>query len=251
MGPPNPFVPNRLFPDQGDPFAASAPTQADAYTANAQAYQSWLAQQRASGVASGMIDPQTGWPTSNALVDAFRQYGGAMLASTSAPGAKMPGLIAYHGTDAADLSAFDLSKTGDGATAGRWAAGYKPEPQVYLATEPSHAAAYGEHIHKFEINSPLLEKDAASELESWAKDMKYKNAQDMIDNYYDGNAYDALNADQYFADAVRQARAAGFPGTRVSFGDLKDSVSGQNRKVGDVIVLHDPSVATKVSDQPQ
>jgi hypothetical protein len=82
----NPFVSNQLFPDQSNPFAAAAPTPADAYTSNANAYQGWLAQQRASGVASGMLDPQTGWPTGNALIDAARQYGGAMLAGTSAPG---------------------------------------------------------------------------------------------------------------------------------------------------------------------
>lgn len=93
MAQPNPFVPNRLFPDQGDPFAAAAPTPADAYTANAQAYQAWLAQQRASGVASGMIDPQTGWPTRNALIDAARQYGGALIGGTTAPGkASMPAM---------------------------------------------------------------------------------------------------------------------------------------------------------------
>jgi hypothetical protein len=82
---PNPFVPNQLFPDQSNPFAAAAPTPADAYTSNANAYQGWLAQQRASGVASGMLDPQTGWPTQNALIDAAKQYSGSLMASTAAP----------------------------------------------------------------------------------------------------------------------------------------------------------------------
>jgi hypothetical protein len=90
---PNPFVPNQLFPDQGNPFAAAAPTPADAYTSNANAYQGWLAQQRASGVASGMLDPQTGWPTQNALIDAAKQYSGSLMASTAAPGLPGKGMI--------------------------------------------------------------------------------------------------------------------------------------------------------------
>jgi len=157
-------------------------------------------------------------------------------------------IIAYHGTDAADLKSFDLGKTGQGATAGRWAPGFQPDASVYFATEPHHAAHYGEHIHKFLIDAPLLEKDAAQELEQWARELHYHNAQTMIDEYFDGNAYNALDADNYFADANREAQRAGLPGAIISFGDLTDSVGGRNRRVGNVIVLNDLSVATMVSD---
>jgi hypothetical protein len=64
---------------------APPPTAADAWDVNSNAYQTWLSQQKASGVASGMIDPDTGLPTSNALIDAAKQYSGAMMASTAAP----------------------------------------------------------------------------------------------------------------------------------------------------------------------
>jgi hypothetical protein len=87
-GPP----PNTLLGSRTQPLAPP-PTAADAWDVNSNAYQTWLSQQKASGVASGMIDPQTGWPTANALVDAARQYGGALIGGTVAPegGAAMIG----------------------------------------------------------------------------------------------------------------------------------------------------------------
>jgi hypothetical protein len=84
-------------------------------------------------------------------------------------------VIAYHGTDATDIKSFDLGKTGQGATAGHWAPGYQPEASVYFATERHHAANYGKRVYKFLIDAPLLEKDAAQALESWAKELHCAN----------------------------------------------------------------------------
>jgi hypothetical protein len=152
MAQPNPFVPNQLFPDQSNPFAAQAPTQADAYTATSNAYQSWLARERASGVASGMLDPQTGWPTQNSLVDAARQYGGAMIAGTSGPKglamdaasrmarAKEMGfdtdMIWHHGT-AGDHTSFSPSQYGSVTNAS--------EPGTWFTGSYRYASEYAQN----------------------------------------------------------------------------------------------------------
>jgi hypothetical protein len=68
-----------------NPFVAQAPTLADGWQANSKAYGDWVAQQRADGVARGLIDPETGWPTGAALVDAAHQYGSALMGGTAAP----------------------------------------------------------------------------------------------------------------------------------------------------------------------
>jgi hypothetical protein len=227
---------------------AAPPTPADAWEANTKAYGDWANQQQQAEIRTGMRDAVSG-----ELTDAGQRqqmFGAAMgiALGTTAPGFKGPGLIAYHGSPVGDLTALDLAKTGTGAFAGRFAEGNTLEPQAYLATEPSHAASYGENVHKFSIDAPLLEKDAVPELQNWAKELGYSGAQEMIDKYFDGNAYEALRADEYFLDAVREAKTAGLPGAKVSFGDLKDSTTGTNRKIGDVIILHDASVATKVPD---
>jgi hypothetical protein len=92
----NPLQPLQAFDQNADnPLNNSTPSLADAWGANANALSSWLAAQRADGIARGLIDPQTGWPTMNALTDAARQYGSALLGSTSAPGGR--GFIAGSG----------------------------------------------------------------------------------------------------------------------------------------------------------
>lgn len=165
-------APNRLFPDASDPFAAAAPTQADAVQYTAQAYQAWLDQQRQSGVASGMIDPQTGWPTGNALLDAARQYGGAMIGGTSAPGmkgatmenpafAKWFGaskavddaggpLTLYHGSGAKNISEFKPKMIGSANDPGFYGRGY------YFAADKELAQDYvpqsGGKVHETHLS---------------------------------------------------------------------------------------------------
>lgn len=151
----NQLVANRLFPDPNDPFASQAPTPADAWDSSAAAYQQWLDQQRQSGVQAGMLDPQTGWPTGNALIDAARQYGSALIGGTSGPGFKV-----YHGSPHS-FDRFDLGKigTGEGAQAyghglyfadnERVAQSYRDalsnptyDGQPYDSNDPAHRAGY-------------------------------------------------------------------------------------------------------------
>lgn len=64
------------------------PTQADAWDANSQAYGDFVARERASGVAAGLVDPETGWPTKAGLEDAAHQLAQSILMGTTAPGVK-------------------------------------------------------------------------------------------------------------------------------------------------------------------
>lgn len=79
----NPLAPAPLqvLPDTTNPLTSAAPTPADAYAANMQAYQHWIEQQRAAGVASGELDPQTGWPSSQAISNIPQQYANALIGS--------------------------------------------------------------------------------------------------------------------------------------------------------------------------
>jgi hypothetical protein len=67
---------------------AKPPSLADAVEYTAKTYKEWSDQQEKEGVAAGLIDPKTGWPTQAALIDAAHQYGGALLGSTSVPGSE-------------------------------------------------------------------------------------------------------------------------------------------------------------------
>ena len=80
---------NGLFSSGTAPFAA-APTLADAWQHNAQAYGDWVEQQRADGVAKGLLDPVTGWPNQNALLDAAHQYADAVLMGHSLRSGEQP-----------------------------------------------------------------------------------------------------------------------------------------------------------------
>jgi hypothetical protein len=125
-----------LNPLAATPKLGTAPTPADAYDANSQAYTGWLAQQRASGVASGMIDPDTGWPTQNALVDAAHQWGSAMIAGTGAPG---EGFTAYHGSPHS-FDQFQSSAIGTGEGAQAYGHG------LYFAGKEGVAQSYRDNL---------------------------------------------------------------------------------------------------------
>lgn len=181
--------------------------------------------------------------------DARAQYPNALTMAPAAP--RQPvrePLRVFHGS-LDDFEAFDPSKVGSGPMGNRWVEGTKHADEYYLTTNKQHAGTYGPVIHEFQVDQPLYQKDAKAELEAWAKDQGYDSAQEHIDDYYEGSIYDALNLDDYLKDAVREAKKAGFPGVQVSFGDLKMRHGDRKMPVGDFVVLHDPSAATKVGSQ--
>ena len=230
------------MPDQ-NPLLTGAPTWADAYDYNANALANWVTQQRQISADRGLWNDKTGLPTGAGIVNAGQQYGNALLMGTTAPAAK--GITAYHGSPH-DFETFDPARVGSESMADRWAKGTAHKDEYYLTTNPQHAESYGMNVHQFQIDQPLLQKDAKAELETWANDQGYPSAQQHIDDYYEGSPYAALDADNYFKDAISEAKRAGFPGVQVSFGDLKMKQGGRKVPVGDVIVLHDPTVANKV-----
>ncbi len=67
---------------------------ADAYTSSTNALSAWIAAQRAQSSAAGLWNDTTGLPTGAGVLDAARQYGGALVAGTSEPAARMkPGPV--------------------------------------------------------------------------------------------------------------------------------------------------------------
>lgn len=146
---------------------APPPTQADAWDANSKAYTDWVAKERADGVAKGLLDPKTGWPTKAGLEDASRQLAQSVLMGTTAPGAKgLPMDLAsrmsraedqgfttdaYHGTNKS-FKAFDPAK----GQAQTWGPGH------YFDTTPeipnNFASGDGANVIpvKLKISSPFI-----------------------------------------------------------------------------------------------
>lgn len=228
----------QILPEQAkdiNPLLAGSPTYADALGYYYDKVGNYLAQQQAASAQQGLWNPSTGLPTQAGLLQAARAYGGALVMGSTAPQSR---LMAYHGTSAGPFNAFDQSLTGTGATEGRFARKVS-DHGLYLATNEDHAAQYGPNVLKFSVDPTELHAiDAKSALSEWAKDMGYDSAQKMVDGYYGGDIYDAINADHYFIDALNEARSAGKKGAHVSFGDLKDN----GKPLGDVLVIDDPSI---------
>src|SRR4029077_7625007 len=222
-----------------NPLLQGAPTWADAYSYNANRLSNWLTQQRQISADRGLWNDQTGLPTGAGIVNAGQQYGNALLMGTTAPAP----LRAWHGS-MEDFDAFDPAKVGSGPMGNRWAKGTQHADEYYLTTNPEHAETYGPVVQEYQINQPLMQKDAKAELETWAKDQGYDSAQQHLDDYYEGNIYSALDLDNYLKDALTEAKQKGFPGVHVSLGDLKTTTGNRRTPVGDFIVLHDPTVAT-------
>ncbi|HEE9631287.1 TPA: hypothetical protein R8E83_003568 [Escherichia coli] len=116
-------------------------------------------------------------------------------------------------------------------------------PCVYLTSSKDHAAVYGEKIYSFDISVDGIEVVSfAQELEEWAADQGYNSAQEMINDYYDGSIFDAMNADQEFEQLVRRAISEGKPAIIADFGDLYDTCTGRKFKAGQVVMVIDPSI---------
>lgn len=156
--------------------------------------------------------------------------------------ARIRPIRAYHGS-LHDFDVFDPALIGSGATDGRFAS--KPYPAFYFTTSPEHAALYGKPI-EFLIHGRLASVDARRELSQWARENGYRSAQEMINRYYDGSVYSALDADEFFLRALRDAQSAGFDGVRIRFGDLKHRVGERTIPLGDVLVLGRSDIVTRV-----
>ena len=135
----------------------------------------------------------------------------------------------FHGSPDEEFTAFDRAKAGSGASKGVIGSG----GEVYFADTPEHAAQYGKP-RAFNVHGDFAHADAQSELEEWAKEMGFANAQDMITQYYNGSLYHALDADNYFGLKLSEAKNAGKDGVIVDFGKLKD----QDGYGGRVLVTH-------------
>lgn len=91
-----------------NPLMAGA-TPADAWDFNAAAYREWAARKQAEGVAAGLNDPATGWPTQAGIVDSAQQFGNALLMGSVAPRG-IPARIAKYAEGMGYNVAKDASK---------------------------------------------------------------------------------------------------------------------------------------------
>lgn len=136
----------------------------------------------------------------------------------------------FHGSDVESIGDLDISKFGKGGFTNLNLGTEGKIPAVYLTSSKEHAGAYGENIHQFKIdtdNSLLL--NAEKELTSWAKENGYDSAQKMIDEYYDGDIYNAFSADNRFDQLAKEAKEKGKDVAIVDFGKLRGSRDGGNR----------------------
>jgi hypothetical protein len=136
-------------PGAGDPSAgsrssflngtqalASPPTAADAWDANSKAYGDFVAEQRADGIAKGLLDPQTGWPTKAGLEDAAKQLADSIMLGTTAPGEAVPQLItSQHYLSEALVAAKQVAKDYT----------VKVSPTFHVEGQPYQAIIDGHH----------------------------------------------------------------------------------------------------------
>lgn len=120
---------------QQNPLAVP-PTPADAYEASAKSAAQWLAAERESGVKAGVIDPKSGWPTQDAILDAVQQWTGALMGETEAPGFR-----AFHGSPHS-FDRFDLGKIGTGEGAQAFGHG------LYFAENEAVARSYRDRLSR-------------------------------------------------------------------------------------------------------
>ena len=107
----------------------------------------------------------------------------------------------FHGTNSDIFDKFDISKARTGAS--ERGSNLNLPDAVYLTDKNLHASAYGDNILEFSTDKKYKVFKPKKELEQWAKENNYKNFQEMIDDYYDGDAYAAADVDSILAREFR------------------------------------------------
>jgi hypothetical protein len=256
-------APTRASLLNGSTPLASPPTQADAFDATSKAYGDWVAKERADGVAKGLIDPQTGWPTKAGLEDASRQLAQSVLLGTSAPEFKGPALIAFHGSPHS-FDTFDASKIGTGEGAQAYGHG------LYFADNEAVARGYRDALTRgqgvagsaatmdyapgvlasLQKNSPGLISDAERAFDLGARNLPQDaSPEDLgnaaiahLQNWQSGYLSDAANIKGPNADAYR-AKAAEYDTLikHIQDGDVTGAQTGAGGRMYQVQVNADPA----------
>jgi hypothetical protein len=131
------------------PEDAASVGPAQAYTSTKDALSSWVDAQRAKAVEQGLWDPDTGFPTLKGMHEAAQQYGGALVAGTSAPGVR-----AFHGSPH-DFEAFDAGKIGTGEGAQAYGHG------LYFAENEGVAKGYRDVLARAQTPSDTVQTQQA------------------------------------------------------------------------------------------
>ncbi|WP_183070280.1 hypothetical protein [Salmonella enterica] len=154
-------------------------------------------------------------------------------------------MVFYHGTNIKGIERLELDNFASGAfeRIGRVKDSYTPA--IYITDKVNHAKAYGEYIYSVNINCDLDVIDVTENFLSWANELGFDTEQDAIDDYYDGNLFEALNGDQELNQLAIKAIAENKPGFIADFGALRDCDFGV---LGKVAVIVDPSVLSNLEE---
>ena len=78
--------------------------------------------------------------------------------------------------------------------------------------------------------------DVYDDFSAWAKEHGFRNPQDMVNSYYDGDIATALDMDDSFAAAAALAKKEGYDGVRITTGGL----IGSGKLSADATIVFDP-----------
>ena len=160
-------------------------------------------------------------------------------------------LVVYHGTNKA-ITKFALSKAGSGAWTNKYVGEVPPNLRaIFMTSDEGHASAYGENVMPLYVSlqNPMM-IDAAAVLEAWRADEEpeFADAQELIDEGYDGSLYQAINADGLMNDAILDARKNGHDGVIVDFGDLTGS-KAEGGSPGKIVIAFEPEQIKSINNR--
>ena len=125
----------------------------------------------------------------------------------------------YHGTDT-EWTTFNFDMFGSNGFDNISEVSDNYTRAAYATSSYEHAKCYGNTVIKVEAKGSIKKVDRSAELVEWAEEMGYETVQQMIDDYYNGDAYEAVNFDQAVEEEIKNAIKEGFDGVIVSFGDI-------------------------------
>lgn len=142
-------------------------------------------------------------------------------------------IVVYHGTNE-DFTRFDIGKFGK-TIADRLGSSEGYYASIYLTTSKGHAFQYGDNQMDLYVRGNYEIIDAEQEIRGWHEEIG--DGTDFDDWIASVEVYDALNADSFFNESIKNASASGKDGVIIDFGGL---TFDRGVKVGKVVITGSP-----------
>ena len=116
------------------------------------------------------------------------------------------------------------------------------EKMWYATTSIPFTEMYG--AVALEVTADNIKKvsfDNDNSFLDWAKELEYSDIQEMINGYYGGDVFDALNLDNYFDEQAKLSLEEGFNGVEIDFGTIKNNTD-HIFKLGTVLIAKNMNV---------